>query len=671
MRDRPFVTLDPLSGEQEFAFTSINHDEMFVRVFRVTPDEWDGFPNYIWDTERFLDDDGRIEAPEAWELALDETVEIAGDPNALTETLVDLREVLLGGPGQLVVVVEPTEQYSRDDESYWMNRPLVTWVQSTIIGIDAVADDQSVVVRATDLRDGSPVGGLDVAISDSDVVITTDADGVGTGELPTSGNFEGFGRILVARDGDDVAILPSLFGGNGWQGSERSDQTRWYVLDDRGVYRPGETVRLKGWVRRLTTSGDGRLELLDVADQTPRVEWTAYDAQGNEIDQGAADVNALGGFDTTIELPVAANLGAAYVELQLRGVADLRNQGWGHQFLVDEFRRPEFEVTARPETPGPYLRTVPATVAADATYFAGGPLPDAEVQWQVTTNKATYAPPGWDDYVFGVWQPWWIEDGFGRGEAAYAEDCCFPGQEPVSVEQFTGRTDASGSHYLRIDFDGPAVDEPTTVSAQATVFDVNRQAFASRTDLLVHAADRYVGLRGDRVFVRAGDPLTIEAIVTDIDGVAVAPADLGIEAGRLEWGYADGEWSEQLVDVEACSPVAGAAVTDPVTCEFATPVGGQYRITAVVTDAAGRTNRSELTRWVAGGDAIPTRNVELESLTLVPDAETYEPGADRRDPGVCALRRGRGAGHHRPQRHRTHPDLHRRRQRGHRRGRTR
>ncbi|MFN3215019.1 MAG: alpha-2-macroglobulin family protein [Acidimicrobiales bacterium] len=628
--DRPFVTLDPLSGEQEFSFSSINHDDVFVRVFRVTPAEWESFPNYIWDSERFLDGDGRIEAPETWELALDETLAIEGDTNAVTETLVDLREVLLGGPGQLVVIVEPTEQFSRNDDLYWQNRPLVSWVQSTVIGIDAVADDQSVVVRTTDLRDGTPIGGLDVAISDSDIVIVTDPDGVGTGLLPTSGNFEGFGRILVAQAGDDIAILPSLFNGNGWQGSQRSDQSRWYILTDRGVYRPGETVSLKGWVRRLTTSGEGRLELLDVADQTPQVAWTAYDGQGNQIADGTIDVNALGGFDTTFELPGAANLGPAFIDFQLGGVDGLPNQSWGHQFLVDEFRRPEFEVTARPETPGPYLRTVPATVAADATYFAGGPLPDAEVQWQVTTNKTSYAPPGWDDYSFGVWVPWWFEGGgfegdFGGG-ASFDEDCCFPGQGPVSIETFTGRTDASGSHYLQIDFDGPAVDEPTTVSAEATVFDVNRQAFASRTDLLVHAADRYVGLRSDRVFVRAGDPLVIEAVVTDIDGAAVEPAGLSIETGRLEWGYTDGEWAEELVDVETCTPTAGAAATDPVTCEFATPVGGQYRITAVVTDAEGRTNRSELTRWVAGGDAVPTRNVELESLTLVPDAETYEPG---------------------------------------------
>jgi alpha-2-macroglobulin len=630
--DRPFVTLDPLSRSQEFSFTSINHDAVHVRVFRVTPEEWGRFPNYIWDSERFLDDDGRIEAPDTWELALDEAIETDGDTNTISETLVDLRPVLLGGPGQLVVIVEPTEQYSRNDDLYWQNRPLVTWVQSTVIGIDAVADDRSVVVRATDLRDGSPIGGLDVAISDSDVVIITGSDGVGTGELPTTGGFEGFGRVLVAQAGDDIAMLPSLFSGNGWQGSERSsDQTRWYLLTDRGVYRPGETVSLKGWVRRLTTTGEGRLELLDVTDQTPRVLWTARDAQGNEIADGAIDVNALGGFDTTFELPVAANLGPAYLDLRLRGVDDMRGQGWGHQFLVDEFRRPEFEVVTRPETPGPYLRTLPATVAADATYFAGGALPDAEVKWQVTTNKTAYAPPGWDDYSFGIWVPWWFDGGgfegdFARSGASFEEDCCFPGQEPVSVETFTGRTDVSGSHYLQIDFDGPAVDEPTTVSAQATVFDVNRQGFASRTDLLVHAADRYVGLRSDRVFVRAGDPLTIEAIVTDIDGAAVEAAGLRIEAGRLEWGYTDGEWAEELVDVETCTATAGATATDPVTCEFATPVGGQYRITAVVTDAEGRTNRSELTRWVAGGDAVPTRNVELESLTLVPDTETYEPG---------------------------------------------
>ena len=41
---------------------------------------------------------------------------------------------------------------------------------------------------------------------------------------------------------------------------------------------------------------------------------------------------------------------------------------------------------------------------------------------------------------------------------------------------------------------------PVSVSAEASVMDVNRQAWNAQTGLLVHPADLYVGLRSPRTF---------------------------------------------------------------------------------------------------------------------------------------------------------------------------
>ena len=121
-----------------------------------------------------------------------------------------------------------------------------------------------------------------------------------------------------------------------------------------------------------------------------------------------------------------------------------------------------------------------------------------------------------------------------------------------------------------------------------------------------------------------GDGLEIEAIVTDLDGNPVADRSFEMTASRIVDEYVDGEWTEAAVDSETCEVVSADA---PVTCEFETAVGGRYRIYANVVDDSGRTNRSELTRWVTGSrGGVPSRNVELESADLVPDAETYAAG---------------------------------------------
>ncbi len=67
-----------------------------------------------------------------------------------------------------------------------------------------------------------------------------------------------------------------------------------------------------------------------------------------------------------------------------------------------------------------------------------------------------------------------------------------------------GLTDASGNHYLRLDFEAAETLRPHSVLAEATVMDVNRQAWAATTSLLVHPADLYVGLRSERTFVERG-----------------------------------------------------------------------------------------------------------------------------------------------------------------------
>ena len=94
---------------------------------------------------------------------------------------------------------------------------------------------------------------------------------------------------------------------------------------------------------------------------------------------------------------------------------------------------------------------------------------------------------------------------------------------------------------------------PYSVIAEATVFDVNRQAWTGSTSLMVHPADLYVGLRTERYFVQQGEPLEIDLIVTDLDGNPVEDRPIKVEAARLEWKYQDGRWQEVEVDLQECS----------------------------------------------------------------------------------------------------------------------
>ena len=603
--DGPITVLDPY-GAPAFPVYTVNVDAVKVRAYRVAPEQYGEYLG--WRNDR------RAQDPPG-ELVMERTLEIHGQGGVMIETNIDLADALDRDTGHLILYVESvTNSIST----------LSRWIQVTQIGLDAFVDADEVHVWTNRLADGAPLSGVNVTLWPQDLHGTTDETGSARLALPS-----GSAQMLIARDGDDAAFLPA-----GWQQWDQPAGVRYYVFDDRRIYRPGETVSLKGWMRRIEPGPEGDVSLLPEG-AAPSLEYVVREGWGwgvNLIDSGVIPVNALGGFHLQFDLPEEFDeLGYANIELwPASGDLDPDEASYDHTIQVREFRRPEYEVSARVSA-GPHVAGGHALATVSAGYFAGGPLPGAEVEWQVKATSASYNPPNWSGFTFGKWSPWWW------GGAASGD---------LGSPSFSSRTDLAGEHSLRIDFPsaetpedgfGPAGEGsvspfPVHLAAAATVMDVNRQAWSGRAALLLHPADRYVGLRTDRYFVARGEPLSVEVVVTDIDGNAVAGHSAVVRAARLDWEYREGEWRELEREAQECAveTTAAAAPHDAerkfAACAFDTTVGGTYRISATVVDGAGRRSRAELTRWVSGGQRPPNRNLEREDVRLIPDGADYAPG---------------------------------------------
>jgi uncharacterized protein YfaS (alpha-2-macroglobulin family) len=584
-----FVVLDP-AGRTRFPVHSVNHASLHVEAYAVGPEDWAAWHEYRRGGGR-----GDSATPPGRRV-LDIAIPVVGEPDNLAETGIDLSPALPGGLGQVVLVVRPASP------SKERRRDVVqAWVQATRIGLDAFADGETLVAWASDLADGRPLA--DVELRLGPIFARTDASGLARLALG-----DAVAPLLEARRGDDVAILPSRAGwwgeGAGWRRTARGDSLRFCVFDDRRMYRPGEEVRVKGWLRRIGAGPRGDVEALP-ADVTA-IGWTLRDSQGNETAKGEARVSARGGFDLALNLPATMNLGAAALRLEAAGTA-LPGRGHTHVFQVQEFRRPEFEVKASAGE-GPHFLGGDATVTVSAAYYAGGALPGAEVTWRVAATPGQFRPPNREDFVFGTFVPWW-EPGKDRAE-------------PERVETMAARTDGSGVHRLRIDFEGGDPPRPRVVRAEATVMDVNRQAWTAGADLLVHPSERYVGLRAERAFVEKGEPIAIDVIVTDLEGRA-ASRPVRLRAERRDWEQVEGEWREVPKDVEERTLESGR---EPVRARFDVKEGGPWRVLARVADERGRENETEMRVWVAGGRVPPRRGLEEEKVTLVPDRKEYRAG---------------------------------------------
>lgn len=583
-------------------FSSVNLPSVKVKLYSVSSADWDA-----WRTWQSNWEERRKGATPPGKLIKELDLALKGAEDTLHEN-----ELTLPASGSTVVWWEATGWKKRNQ--YDEPPRGATWVQGTKLGLTAFGDSDDLYALVTELTTGKPISGTEVSLVGSGQSAKTDKDGLV--RFPLSDKP---GTILTAKRGNDTAFLPARFwrwDESSWRKQGRGVQNLSFIFDDRGLYKPGESVHLKGWLRQLPGT-----KLASVIVPTgSELSWQLRDSRGNEISKGQTKLNNWGGFDVAFSLPKTMNLGqASLIFSGPGGVA-------GHSFNVQEFRRPEFEVTAKNESAGPHIVADPkgAELSTKAAYYAGGPLPGAQVTWTATASPTSYTPPGRSEFTFGKWVPWWSYGGFDevtpfrRGGFSGR-----PGRQANLSQTFTGQTDPTGVHRLHLDFDGVKPARPYTVSAQAAVQDVNRQTWAANTSVLVHPSARYVGLKSKRTFVEKGKPLTLEAIVCDIDGKAEAGQEIQLRASRSEWEWVKGRYQSVEKEVKEWTVRSGEKA---VTAEFLPKEGGQWKVAATVRDSKERPNESELTLWVAGGKPSPRRDLSQEQVSLIPSAKEYTPG---------------------------------------------
>jgi uncharacterized protein YfaS (alpha-2-macroglobulin family) len=595
----PFIVLDP-AGPPRVLVQSRGEPAFRVRLYRVTPDDW---PAYAAAVLRFQQEDrgvGVLSPP--GELVSTTTVRPAGGAmGSFAETQVDVSPALRGGMGHAVLVVDSATDAGAEGRRV-RRSPLFAWVQSTRIGLTAMVDRRDLRAWASSLADGRPLAGVELRLAPTGARAATDAAGLAS--LPLARAASSF---LVARLGDDSAILPDepyAGMGQGWQLRDPGGELLWSVFSDRGLYKPGEKVSLKGWMRRSDLGSGG----LALPTGIGRVRYTVTGPQQEEIGKGELTPGPLGGFATAFDLPAALNLGGVQLHLEAIG-EDVPESGRETYAAVQvqQFRRPEYEVTVDAEA-GPHLVGESITATGRAAYYSGGGLPASTVEWRATSSPGHFTPPGWDGWSFG--RPgWWGEGG------------------RTSVRTLRGITDARGEHHVQLDLLSVDPPFPSSVRLDAQVGDVNRQVGSAGVDLLVHPAALYAGLRAGRGWVRPGDTLGIEIAAVDLAGRAVAGRTVTLIAERVQWRWLPRSGRAEVTTSDPVSVCRVASAAEPVRCLWRPAEAGSYRLRAEIRDDAGRPSRTELQTWVAGEQApVSPEQADAAAITLVPDRTEYQPG---------------------------------------------
>jgi uncharacterized protein YfaS (alpha-2-macroglobulin family) len=483
------------------------------------------------------------------------------------------------------------------------------------------------LVWLTDMETGKPVADAPVKIyDDSNQVIgqgSTDKDGKLYLDLPAppetyatrfaiAGSSAGPGQQAFGFASTSWGSGVNLYDYGAWSNYYApANQPTAYVYTERPIYRPGQPVYYKGIVR---VDKDLDYSLLDYSQVTVRI--SSFEEKVYEED---LPLSSMGTFDGKLILDNEAALGYYTIEVLLPG----QDQVIGSlTFNVAEYRKPEFQVTVS-ASPKDVLGGEDFTASVQATYYSGGGVANATVEWTLTGDPFTFTPP--DEYS---------SYNFNDNEQDVYSYNSEGEPNGVTIAQGKGVTDAQGRFTVSLPADLSETGKGRTLTFEATVTDLAMSTVSGRDSLVAHRSRAYPGVRPKTYVGFEGEEQTFQLIALDWSGNPLPGQKFGVEIVERRWYSvqeqdASGrvEWKSTVEDVPAAT-ISDVTADDKGMAEvsFTPAKGGIYRATVTAPDEHGNTGRSYGYLWVASKEYIPWQQTNDRSFELVTDKKSYLPG---------------------------------------------
>jgi hypothetical protein len=551
--------------------------------------------------------------------------------NAPHRKLIDLDAALANNKGRGPVALalrHPGARYgAREDARI---------VQVTDVGISAKMSRFGSVVWLTRLSDGKPLGGATVSVRNASAeIFSTKTDATGLATIPADKYSpvidETVDReaIVIARSGDDWAYRAVSDMLDTWRYEPSTDvagrlSPEGMLFTDRGVYRPGETVRVKGLFRVPLPKGT----------QTPAgrdVTLEAYDSQDTKLFENEAKLGAFGEVAVDVPVPATAHLGVMELRAELKDASSAPSLGGGRYSRyarstasatveLAAYKPVEFKVGVELDKPS-YVRGDKASAVARGDYLFGAPMGGAKVRCTVTRGAGSFTPPGAEGFVID-------DETFGSG---YRDTTPRAGQ----LQSGEGALDAKGSYAASTALALPGQRGPEIVSVEAEVEDVSRQTVAGRASAVVHPGEFYAAMKPPSdFFVSKGSSVHVDLAAIEPSGKRRAGVPIRVELLRRTWhtvveasGEAGGHYESRVVDVPA-GRCDATSTGDAAGCDVKIPDAGYYILHAKARDPRGNDVGSSASLYAIGdaSGSIGWAESDASKLELVTDKKSYEIG---------------------------------------------
>ena len=520
--------------------------------------------------------------------------------------------------------------------------------------VHAKLGQYNTLVWVTTLADGKLVPGARVRIyedrysnlSDAPNVLgeaTTNASGVallpGLGALHPSSYHRhelqdrNAPTLMVRVDaGEDLALLPLDYPfaidtyrasrGQIWSGNTLRDHVRAWGATAQGVYKLGDTVDFKLYVRNVNNRTlepviEKHGYRLEVLDPTGKVVY----------EHSELNLSDFGSYAGSFRIPATAAVGWYQFRLSSPKLpndapaASRAQEGlWmPMKVLVADFTPAPFQVR-NTLNGNVFMPDDPVEVSTQATLHAGGPYASAasRVTGRIRPEPLDVKAPAAAGFTF---------------DTARIAVLCKPHlrEEAETVHESQDTLSQQGELTTRFQMPDSAILSGR-FEIESAVRDERGKYVASRVSADFRGRDRFVGLRNSRWTFEQGKPASVQYIVVGKDGriapglpVSIAVEREVVTAARVK-GAGDAfvtAYGQSWVPEASCS---GMSADEGKACEFTPSAPGLYSVQATVVDTRGNQQTSELCTWVTGKGQVMWEEPEDMSLSLVPEKPTYRVG---------------------------------------------
>ncbi len=521
---------------------------------------------------------------------------------------------------------------------------IVVWLDDTVIVHKRMADRTFYYVA--DARSGQPVPNANleffgyqnkyIARNQRQTLTASFAE-------QTDENGQAFPEEnLLKREFQWIAIARTKSGRFAYQGFDRfwyqrSPQEEYqvnkiYGITDRPVYRPGQKVDYKFWVRNVGYDLSKSEEAL--FDQR-EVTLKLIGRDQKQIFEKTLTTDEYGGANGEWEIPKDATLGSYSFVVEVKydfppGNKRNRRFASSFSFRVEEYKKPEYEVSVEaPDEPVALGDTIKAKIKAK--YYFGSPVINAEVKYKVTRTSYEqhwYPYDPWD-WLYGSGYWWFTSDhpwypGWGRW------GCIAPGPwwihrrsaPPEVVMSNTVPIGSNGEVELEIDTAlAKAIhgDEDHRYEITAEVVDESRRTIVGKGSVLVAREPFKVFAWMNRGYYRVGDSMTASFKAQTLDQKPVQGTGK-IVLYRITYNQ-QGEPQETAVQEWDVNPQEDGTITQMMSATQA----GQYRVACVVTDKQGKQIEGG-SLFSIRGEGFDGKEYRFNDLEIIVEKKNYQPG---------------------------------------------